>query len=78
MNSGRTRREEIFGAGLEDTPRFPILIKVLDARDDLSLQVHPPSLSKAAAMGGEPKTEMWFFTKTTLRTRSSTSACGAV
>ena len=35
-------REEIFGSGFLDHPRFPILIKVLDARDDLSIQVHPP------------------------------------
>lgn len=53
-------REEIFGAGLPDSERFPILIKILDARDDLSIQVHPP-VAKAAALGGEPKTEMWFI-----------------
>jgi mannose-6-phosphate isomerase len=51
-------REEIFGSSLLDHPRFPILIKVLDARDDLSIQVHPP-VDLAAGLGGEPKTEMW-------------------
>jgi mannose-6-phosphate isomerase len=51
-------REEIFGTGFRDHPRFPILIKVLDARDDLSIQVHPP-VHLAADLGGEPKTEMW-------------------
>jgi len=40
--------------------RFPILCKILDAREKLSLQVHPPA-NKAAEMGGEPKTEMWFI-----------------
>lgn len=55
-----TRREEIFGAGSGGQPRFPLLIKVLDARADLSLQVHPP-LHLAAGLGGEPKTEMWFI-----------------
>jgi mannose-6-phosphate isomerase len=54
------RREEIFGAGCGNHPRFPILIKVLDARDDLSIQVHPP-VHLAAELGGEPKTEMWFI-----------------
>jgi len=54
------RREEIFGAGYDGHPRFPILIKVLDARDDLSIQVHPP-VDLAAGLGGEPKTEMWFI-----------------
>jgi len=39
---------------------FPLLCKILDARDKLSLQVHPPA-SKAAALKGEPKTEMWFI-----------------
>jgi mannose-6-phosphate isomerase len=39
--------------------RFPLLCKILDAREKLSLQVHPPA-SKAAGLGGEPKTEMWF------------------
>ena len=36
--------------------RFPLLCKILDARDKLSLQVHPP-----AATLGEPKTEMWYI-----------------
>jgi mannose-6-phosphate isomerase len=40
--------------------RFPLLIKILDAREKLSLQVHPPA-QKAAALGGEPKTEMWYI-----------------
>ncbi len=53
-------REEIFGSGFLDHPRFPILIKVLDARDELSIQVHPPA-HLAASLGGEPKTEMWFI-----------------
>src|SRR5438270_12053550 len=38
---------------------FPLLIKLLDARDKLSLQVHPPA-RKAAALRGDPKTEMWY------------------
>jgi len=40
--------------------RFPLLCKILDARDKLSLQVHPPA-NKAAELKGEPKTEMWFI-----------------
>jgi len=53
-------RGEIFGTDLPDSERFPILIKILDARDDLSIQVHPP-LHLAESLGGEPKTEMWFI-----------------
>ncbi len=41
--------------------RFPLLCKILDAREKLSLQVHPPA-NQAAELGGEPKTEMWFIT----------------
>ena len=40
--------------------RFPLLCKILDAREKLSLQVHPP-VDRAAELGGEPKTEMWFI-----------------
>jgi mannose-6-phosphate isomerase len=40
--------------------RFPLLVKLLDAREKLSLQVHPPT-ARAAALRGEPKTEMWHF-----------------
>ncbi|MCU0749743.1 MAG: class I mannose-6-phosphate isomerase [Akkermansiaceae bacterium] len=54
------QREELFGAGYDGHARFPILIKVLDARDDLSIQVHPPA-DLAPSLGGEPKTEMWFI-----------------
>ena len=39
---------------------FPLLCKILDARDKLSLQVHPPA-AKAAELQGEPKTEMWYI-----------------
>ena len=40
--------------------RFPLLCKILDAREKLSLQVHPPA-RKATELKGEPKTEMWFI-----------------
>jgi mannose-6-phosphate isomerase len=38
--------------------RFPLMIKLLDCEQPLSVQVHPPA-SLAASLGGEPKTEMW-------------------
>lgn len=55
-------REAVFGKMLLDcaAPRYPLLMKILDACDDLSIQVHPPA-SAAEALGGEPKTEMWFI-----------------
>jgi len=39
---------------------FPLLCKILDARERLSLQVHPPA-SQADTLKGEPKTEMWYI-----------------
>jgi mannose-6-phosphate isomerase len=51
-------RKEIFG-DLPNSPRFPLLIKLLDAQEKLSLQVHPPE-KIAAKLGGEPKTECWY------------------
>jgi len=39
---------------------FPLLIKLIDAREKLSVQVHPND-ANAAATGGDPKTEMWYF-----------------
>ena len=52
-------REEIFGK-VPDTPRFPILAKLLDAQENLSLQVHPPR-EIAQKLGGESKSELWYI-----------------
>jgi|SRR5438552_5022183 len=52
-------RREIFG-DLADTLRFPLLIKILDAQEELSLQVHPPA-DVADRLGGEPKSEFWYI-----------------
>jgi mannose-6-phosphate isomerase len=51
-------RAEIFG-NVPDCPRFPILCKLLDAQENLSLQVHPPR-AIAKKLGGESKSELWF------------------
>jgi mannose-6-phosphate isomerase len=54
-------RAELLGAAKPATDgRFPLLCKILDAREKLSLQVHPPA-ARAAALKGEPKTELWFI-----------------
>lgn len=53
-------RDEVFGSNLPDCERFPILIKILDCQDDLSIQVHPPA-DLAPSLDGEPKTEMWYL-----------------
>lgn len=43
---------------------FPILVKWLDCRERLSLQVHPPA-EVAPRLGGEPKTESWYVVEAT-------------
>lgn len=53
------RRAELFGTRAGNAgERFPLLVKLLDCEDTLSVQVHPPA-ELAPALGGEPKTEMW-------------------
>ncbi len=51
--------DQLFGPDQPHPGAFPWLIKILDAQDRLSLQVHPPA-GIAAELGGEPKTEMWY------------------
>ena len=65
--AGRTLRQlmenhtpEIMGPAWPKTRPFPILVKWLDCRTRLSVQVHPPA-GIAARLGGEPKTENWYF-----------------
>jgi mannose-6-phosphate isomerase len=52
------RRELLGPAAPAVGDRFPILCKLLDARQKLSLQVHPPART---AHLGDPKTEMWYI-----------------
>ncbi len=56
-------REEIFGAHYKNhaAERFPLLIKILDAQENLSVQVHPDD-ETAALVDGEAKSEAWFVT----------------
>jgi len=56
---------DLLGDAEPQSGRFPLLIKILDAQDKLSLQVHPPAV-RAAGLGGEPKTEMWYIAEAAL------------
>lgn len=56
--------ERIMGPGWPAERPFPILVKWLDCQEKLSLQVHPPA-DRAAALGGEPKTESWYIAEAT-------------
>jgi len=42
-------------------PPFPLLIKLLDATDTLSVQVHPDAEACRRMGKGEPKTECWYI-----------------
>jgi len=50
----------LLGPGADAEQPFPILVKWLDCRERLSLQVHPPA-ELAKQLGGEPKTECWYI-----------------
>ncbi len=54
--------EGVMGCGWPAERPFPILVKWLDCREKLSLQVHPPA-AVAPELGGEPKTENWYIAK---------------
>jgi len=54
------RSASVMGPQWRAARPFPVLVKWLDCRERLSLQVHPPA-ELAAALGGEPKTENWFI-----------------
>ena len=49
----------VMGPTYDSEKPFPILIKWLDCRKKLSLQVHPPARI-AKELNGEPKTENWY------------------
>jgi mannose-6-phosphate isomerase len=51
--------QEIMGTAVSGT-KFPLLIKLIDAKQKLSVQVHPNDAT-AAEFGGEAKTEMWYL-----------------
>jgi mannose-6-phosphate isomerase len=54
--------EDLIGKG-RDCSSFPLLVKILDARENLSIQVHP-NHETAPLLEGEPKTEMWYILDT--------------
>ena len=41
--------------------RFPLLVKLIDARDRLSVQVHPDDAYASRVEGDSGKTEMWYI-----------------
>lgn len=56
----KTKREEIFGTKTESMDKFPLLIKFIDAKDNLSVQVHPDDKYASQFEQDTGKTEMWY------------------
>lgn len=53
---------EFFGDKVNDYSKFPILVKLLDASADLSIQVHPDDVYAMAREGGQlGKNEVWYI-----------------
>lgn len=52
--------KEVLGKNCERFSEFPILIKLIDANDNLSIQVHPDDAYALKYEHGFGKTEMWY------------------
>ena len=51
----------VLGTDCDKFENFPILIKLIDARDNLSVQVHPKNEYALKVEGEYGKTEMWYI-----------------
>lgn len=65
--AGRTLREyiaamgkRVLGSNCQVFQEFPILIKFIDAKDNLSIQVHPNNMDALENENQYGKTEMWY------------------
>jgi len=56
------KQPELFGIKRAGRADFPLLVKFIDARDDLSIQVHPRDEDSHVLASGEAgKTECWYI-----------------
>lgn len=53
-------KKSIVGTRSLDFPYFPVLIKLIDAKDNLSIQVHPDNEYAQRVEGEFGKTEIWY------------------
>ena len=53
-------KEKVVGTRSLDFPYFPVLIKLIDAKDNLSIQVHPDNDYAQRVEGEFGKTEIWY------------------
>lgn len=65
ISSGKTLMESVsaeeLGSNVSLTRGFPLLIKLIDAKADLSVQVHPDDSYALINEGSLGKTEMWYI-----------------
>ena len=52
---------DIIGKNASDFDRFPMLVKLIDAKQNLSVQVHPTDAYALENEGSYGKTEMWYI-----------------
>lgn len=59
MELGQLDHDGFWG---KDCPkeRFPVMVKLIDSREDLSVQVHPSDDTALAELGQQGKAEMWY------------------
>ena len=60
LNAAAAKYPEEITGNANFEPPFPLLIKFLDAQDDLSIQVHPDPATCDRMGRGDPKTECWY------------------
>lgn len=53
--------KKVLGTNCEKFDNFPVLIKLIDAKDNLSVQVHPDNEYAMRVEGEYGKTEMWYI-----------------
>ncbi len=55
------KHPEAVGSGFRSEDKFPVLVKLIDAKSDLSIQVHPNDEYAMSHEGDSGKTEMWYI-----------------
>lgn len=60
LDLGNLDRAGIWGTACK-APVFPLLVKLIDAKKDLSIQVHPSDETALLACGEQGKAEMWYI-----------------
>ena len=54
------QEEDVLGEKARGMERFPLLVKLIDAKGDLSVQVHPDDAYARRVEGENGKTELWY------------------